>query len=236
MSFYKRNLPHWQPEGAEYFITFRLAGSLPKEAVAKIKNERNRLWRERKETTRSSGSLPEQQKPKNNESAGSDRLSDLRDEIQRKTFKKYEILLDKAEKGPIWLEKSAVADVVKEAIHYRDEKEYDLYAYTIMPNHVHLVFKLLRINGHGDTDNPVTEILKSLKWYTALKTNRILNRTGAFWQDESYDRVIRDARELENTIAYTLNNPVKAGLVKKWEDWAYSYCEPEFLPTFLNET
>lgn len=194
------------------------------------------MWRERKETTRSSGSLPEQHKVKNNNRAGSDKLSDLQEEIQRKTFKKYEILLDKAEKGPIWLGKSTVADIVKEAIHYRDEKEYDLYAYTIMPNHVHLVFILLRNNGHGETECTVTEILKSLKWYSALEANRILNRTGAFWQPESYDRVIRDAQELENTIAYTLNNPIKAGFVEKWQDWPYSYCKPEFLTTFSNET
>ena len=59
MSFYKRNLPHWQPSGAEYFITFRLAGSLPAEAVAKIKSEKAQRIHELKAATSSSGSLPE---------------------------------------------------------------------------------------------------------------------------------------------------------------------------------
>jgi len=231
-NYYKRNLPHWQPSSAEFFITFRLAGSLPAEVVARIRNEKDILLREAKE--RSSGSLPEQQVAEDKAIAGSDRLSDLRAEIWRKTFRKYERLLDTAEKDPMWLAEPAIARIVQDAIHYRDRREYDLYAYCIMPNHVHLIFKLIVQSGVPEKLNEfvVTDILKSLKWFTALKANQILQREGAFWQSESYDRVIRDTQELENCIAYTLENPVKAGLVNRWEDWAYSYCKPEFVNDF----
>jgi len=58
--------------------------------------------------------------------------------------------------------------------------------------------------------------------------NRELNRTGSFWHEESYDRLIRNADELNNTIQYTLNNPVNINLVKDWRDWLHSYCKPEF--------
>jgi REP element-mobilizing transposase RayT len=238
MSFYKRNLPHWQPEGAEYFITFRLAESLPAEAVATIKNERALRLLKLKNATSSSGSLPEKQGIHDMVRAGSDRLSDLQEQIERSTFLKYEALLDKADAGPVWLKQPEVADIVQEAIHHRDQKEYDLYAYCLMPNHVHLVFKLIEQNEISEETHEylVTDILKSLKWFTALKCNELLERNGIFWQSESYDRVIRDSQELENTIAYTLNNPVKAGFDENWEDWPYSYFKPEFLELYTNDT
>jgi REP element-mobilizing transposase RayT len=209
MTYYKRHLPHWQPEGAEFFITFRLAESLPEEAVKKLK------------------SYQEQLREQNDEN--------LRNEIIRKTFQKYEGLLDKAETGPTWLKEEKIARIVQEALHFYNNKDYDLYAYCIMPNHVHMVFKHLAKNGNTDKSKnsyPVTTILQSIKSYSALECNKILDRTGAFWQSESYDRVIRDQYELENKIRYTLNNPVKARLVQKWEEWPYSYCKHEFINSF----
>jgi REP element-mobilizing transposase RayT len=74
---------------------------------------------------------------------------------------------------------------VKGSLHHLDDEKYELYAYTIMPNHIHLVLSLRdNINLH--------EVLHSLKRHTARECNKILNRTGAFWQYESYDHVIRD--------------------------------------------
>lgn len=220
MSFYKRNLPHWQPEGAEYFITFRLAGSLPKGVIKGLRELRNQLLR----STEAISVIPvEKQKIW----------------IHQKIFQKYEAQLDRGEIGPMWLSERSVANLVQEALHHRDKTEYDLYAYCIMSNHVHLVFRLLEAtkiqsDNFPLSDYPITNLMKNLKSYTAVQSNKILNRKGQFWHRESYDRVIRDAKELENTINYTLNNPVKAGLVEKWEDWPYSYCKPEFLELFSN--
>ena len=69
----------------------------------------------------------------------------------------------------------------------------------------------------------MTDILRLIKGSTAREANKILNRRGAFWQHESYDRVVRDEKELNRIIWYTINNPVKAGLVKNAEDWKWSY-------------
>ena len=69
----------------------------------------------------------------------------------------------------------------------------------------------------------MTDILRLIKGATARKANKILNRTGSFWQHESYDRVVRNEKELNRIIWYTINNPVKAGLVKNAEDWKWSY-------------
>lgn len=205
MNFYQRNLPHWQPEHAEFFITFRLANSLPKEAISKIKRIKN----------------------SHHKNTDKELTGETSHKINQKIFQKYEELLEKGTTGPHWLEKPAIANLICKSIKFRNNKYYDLYAYCIMPNHVHLVFKLLKYNG--DIDYPVTKILQSLKRYTAKKANKLLNRKGQFWQHESFDRVIRDQKELESTILYVINNPVKAGLVENWRHWSYSYCKPAFL-------
>ncbi|MCP9291149.1 transposase [Gracilimonas sediminicola] len=219
MAFYRRNLPHWQPEGAEYFITFRLAGSLPKQAVSRLKQEQRLLINKVEDSSRSA-----------------DRLSALRERVHKTIFKKYDQLLDCNEIGPTWLLNDEVTEIVKEAIHHRDQEKYDLYAYCIMPNHVHLICKLPDSNHlkpSGKKDYPLTNILKSLKWFTALEANKVLKRTGsAFWQAESYDHVIRDSDELQRIIYYTLQNPVNAGLVDNWKSWHHSYCKKEFRELF----
>lgn len=211
MNFYQRKLPHWQPEGAQYFITFRLKGSLPRKVIEELRNLRKQL-RHRQE---------------------SDESFD-RQTIQRKIFVKFEVVLDAGNEGPTWLKNRKVAELVQEAIHYRDTKKYDLFAYCIMSNHVHLVFQHLSNTSSLEPTNnfPITEIMQELKRYTAYESNKILGREGAFWQSESFDRVIRDQNELGKTIRYTLNNPVKAGLVSHWQEWPYTYCKPEFIANF----
>ena len=75
------------------------------------------------------------------------------------------------------------------------------------------------------SDLPLNKIMQSLKRHTARRANCFLGREGAFWQDESYDRVIRNNDEYIRTVNYVLENPVKAGLVLKWEDWRWMYCK-----------
>lgn len=155
MDFYRRNLPHWQPPKAKYFITFRLAGSLPAKKVRKIKSLQKELTQQ----------------------------SELGDgksttQINRKIFQKYEQLLEQGTRNRYWLRQKNIATLVCEAIEYRNGKQYDLYAYCIMPNHVHIAFKLLQSEG---IERPVTKILQSLKQFTAKKANKILNRSGQFW-------------------------------------------------------
>ncbi len=69
--------------------------------------------------------------------------------------------------------------------------------------------------------------MMSMKRHTALEANKLLGRIGPFWQDESYDHVIRDAEDLARIIEYVLDNPVKAGLVDKRNDWEWSFSNYE---------
>lgn len=215
MEYYRRNLPHWQISGAEYFITIRLVNSLPKEVILDIQEKRR-----------------EHQRKKIKE--GSENR-DLKRRLERNLFKKYEQYLDRPTSGSKWFQNEKVANLAKESLHYRDGKDYSLYAYCIMSNHIHIVFRHLNIQ-YNELDKkhlaPITKILKSYKSYTALRANRLLERQGAFWQEESFDRIIRNQKELGNAIAYTLYNPVKVNLVSRWQEWPHSYCKKEFIESF----
>ena len=124
--------------------------------------------------------------------------------------------LDTTQTGPLWLKREEIARLVAEAIHHSAQqlRHYDLEAYVVMANHVHLLV-WLRV--------PVPKLLHSLKGYSAREANKILGRTGQpFWQKESYDHWVRGAEELERIRRYIEGNPVKAGLVSRAQDYPWS--------------
>jgi len=147
--------------------------------------------------------------------------------FQRRQFVEYEKLLHQAVCGPLWLRDPEVASIVSDAITFRDSQTYALDAYCVMPNHVHVVLAPLVTGGRDEDPASLASIMHSVKSYTANEANGVLNRRGSFWEHENFDRAIRDEEEWLRTIAYVLNNPVKAGLVENWQDWAHSYCRPE---------
>lgn len=142
---------------------------------------------------------------------------------QKKIFKKYDLLLDNPRNNILFLKQPEIMEICKSSIHFYDGKEYKLICYCIMPNHIHLVFKLL------NKERNVGEIVGSIKKYSARRANQILNSEGSFWQAESFDRLIRDDVELYFTIIYVLLNPVNAGLVENWRKWNGTYCQPNYL-------
>jgi len=224
-TYYRRNLPHYQPLGYTYFVTYRLYGSLPVKVIEKLKSDREKQLKE---------------------IAG---ISDksIRDEKYKKMqsayFGKFDKLLDTSDYGPTWFKEKEIEQIVKDAIHFYDKKKYDLICYTIMSNHVHQVFTPIvgRIsdstNQQGEAEVSrnrvsgyiVTKILQDLKRFTARECNKALNRSGSFWQHESYDHVVRDYDEFQRIVEYVLNNPVKVSLCEKWEDWKWSYCNFNYL-------
>lgn len=182
-------------------MTFRLSGSLPRSVVQ---------------------SIHEDLIPQNKE------LRKNPDWEHR--FTNYDRALEKAKEGSRWLSDRRIADMISCAIEYQDGRDYDLAAYCIMPNHVHMVFglgnhEMFEVAGQAKTLSvkTVSQIMCSLKRYTAREANKILGLSGPFWQDESYDHVVKSIDELERVISYVLENPVKAGLAKDWEDWKWSF-------------
>src|SRR5207245_4842921 len=93
-------------------------------------------------------------------------------------------------------------------------KQFHLHAYVVMANHVHILITPLV---------DVAKITHSLKRFTARKANDVLGLTGSpFWQDESYDHLVRDQPEFDRIVRYIENNPVKAGLVTDPRDFPWS--------------
>lgn len=138
------------------------------------------------------------------------RKADLTDAAFRRNVERY---LD-AGYGKCWLKEPQVASMVEESLIYLDEKSYRLISWVIMPNHVHVLFT-------PNTDSHLDEILHSFKSYTAHKANKLLGRTGQFWQHESFDRYIRNTRHFYSVIRYIEKNPVKARLCADATDWLF---------------
>lgn len=136
------------------------------------------------------------------------------EDIDRETMILIEKFLDSGY-GECFLRKSAVAKVVKESLEKYNGERYKLFAWVIMPNHIHLLLKPLN-------NWELEKILHSFKSFTATEANKILQRTGKFWTRESFDRYIRDYEHFEKTWLYVENNPVKAGLCQKAGDWEFS--------------
>jgi len=143
----------------------------------------------------------------------------------RRLFGKWDTALDESTTGIKYLANSKVAKLIVESLHFRDGKVYELIAYCIMPNHLHIVFT--PIEESKDKYFSLSKIMHSLKRHTAHEANLILGRSGTFWQHENYDHFARGNGELERMIKYVLYNPVKAKLVKEQADWKWSYCKYE---------
>jgi REP element-mobilizing transposase RayT len=134
---------------------------------------------------------------------------------------KIEAYLD-AGRGECWLRDPRVADQVAEAFRFFHGQRYDLGPWVVMPNHVHV---LVRPLGAHLLDG----IVRSWKGFTARAANQLLGRTGeAFWAREFYDHLVRDDAERARLGDYIHDNPVKAGLCARWEDWPWSSAHPRW--------
>jgi len=133
-----------------------------------------------------------------------------------KAFAALDRLLDEARTGPFYLRQAAIADMVVEVIQHNANVlgRYDLQAFVVMPNHVHLL-----VSPHV----PLPQLTKALKGFSAKRANQMLGLTGnPFWQEESYDHLVRDETERERVQCYIEQNPVRAGLVRQASDYRWS--------------
>ncbi len=178
-------LPHWEKEDGIYFVTYRLADSLPKDVLESIKLERE---------------------------AASKALENLSRELSVIEEKKLDALFsEKIEEyldngyGSCILKDREIAELTANSLKYFDGQRYDILAWCVMPNHVHAVLRPK--NRHK-----LEDIVHSWKSFTAHEINKVTDSEGEVWQREYYDHLIRDQEGLERIISYVLNNPVKANL------------------------
>jgi putative DNA methylase len=128
-------------------------------------------------------------------------------------YQRFENYLDEGH-GECYLRVERVAATVQESLLHFDSIRYKLISWVIMPNHAHFLIRPIN-------DWSLSEIMKRFKSYTSHEANKIIGRSGKFWQEDYFDRYIRNMEHFENTVAYIQNNPVKARLCKKASDWKY---------------
>ena len=173
----RRHLPHWEQDGCAYFVTFRLADSLPISQLV--------TWREELEVWHHHHPQP----------------------WDFKTFREYELRFrDGPEKwmdqghGECLLARPELRTLVANALRHFDKDRYILDSFVIMPNHVHVLVKPLSVHSLHD-------ILHSWKSFTAHQINKALDRTGNLWMEESHDRIARDWENLVDFRDYIASNP-----------------------------
>ncbi len=109
----------------------------------------------------------------------------------------------------------ANAGIVQASLLNDDGERYALAAWCIMPTHVHVLIE-------QRFDAALATIVQTWKSVAAHRINKQMDRRGAVWQREYFDRFMRDAEQFENTVRYIENNPVKAGLCERPADWPFS--------------
>ncbi|HVA18429.1 MAG TPA: transposase [Candidatus Dormibacteraeota bacterium] len=117
-----------------------------------------------------------------------------------------------------WLAQPGIAEIVISALKHFDGERYHLFAWCVMPNHVHAVFQPI-------AKNELADVVHSWKSYSSKKANRELRRSGEFWEREYFDHIVRSPAEFERIVRYVLANPAKAGL-REWP-WVGSSVEPK---------
>src|SRR5947209_15456858 len=123
-----------------------------------------------------------------------------------KAFACLDRLLDEQRAGPAYLRMPAIAEVVADAIGQGTASDYMLHAWVVMPNHVHLLIT---------PQVEVPALLRRRKGTSARESNKLLGQTARpFWQDESYDRLVRNANEFQTNRELYPPKPVRAGLAR----------------------
>ena len=178
----ENRLPHWQQPGAAYYLTFRLADSIPSHLLREWKMERD-AW------------LRHHPKPW---------VATVEQEFHRRFSGQIEQWLD-AGHGSCSLRDPRCAQIVGDALAFFEGARTTQLAWVIMPNHVHALFVLHEPWAIG-------EILHSWKGFTARQINILLQRTGTLWMRDYFDRLIRDRDHLINCVRYLRRNPIKARL------------------------
>ena len=178
----RRNLPHWEQDECTYFVTYRLADSLPGSKLAELRAEQENWKRLHPE--------PWTQKTKKDFHLFSNR--------------RIERWLDSGF-GSCLLKTPDTRKIVEGSLTFFHDKRYRLDCYVVMPNHVHVLVKPFR--GY-----PVSGILHAWKSFSAHRMNRLLETSGCIWMEEYFDHIVRSERQLDRFREYIFSNPKRAGL------------------------
>jgi REP-associated tyrosine transposase len=176
----ENRLPHWQQTGAVYFITFRLADSIPAELRRDWERDRQSWLRFHPQPW----------------------SAQIEGEYHKNFSGTVERWLD-AGHGSCLLRRRECAQIVGNALRHFDGNRYAQISWVVMPNHVHCLLV-------PREEWPLEKVLHSWKRFSARSINHLLNKTGSLWQTDYFDRLVRDSNHLANCVRYIRNNPKKA--------------------------
>jgi len=190
VTVYYRHLPHWRQEDATYFVTFRLADSLPQQKLQFIKRLRQ-AWERTHPAPRSEQEW---------------------EEHARDVIRYSEAWLDEGH-GACYFREQRWADDMRERLHHFDGQRYQLSCSVIMPNHCHLVIRPF-------VGYELEDLVGAMKSIVAKHINAATGHIGEVWQQECYDRIIRDEEHLYRVVQYVGRNPDYAALpLDQWNRW-----------------
>jgi len=203
---YQRNLPHWRQSVATYFVSFRLADSIPQECLELLKKLRAE-WATQNPPPHSRVAL---------------------DQLARILYERSEYWLDQR-MGSCILQDVRISRLVDDSLKHFHQTRYELRPRVIMSNHVHCIVRPL-----PTVDIELEDILGNLKAFSAKQINGILDQSGVIWQQESDDRIIRDPEHLWRCLQYIGHNPTKAGrsgescrlwVNPQWEEFGWVFAK-----------
>jgi putative transposase len=178
----ENRLPHWQQNGGVYFVTFRLTDSVPSHLLGQ--------WQEERE-----GWLRLNPEPWS---------AEIEIEYHRRFSGALEQWLDQGHGGCL-LRRPDCAKVVAETLRHFEGERVVMISFVVMPNHVHAVFV-------QNPEWPLEKLIRSWKGFAARQINKLLERSGSFWQRDYFDRLVRDEQHFANCVRYVRRNPEKAQL------------------------
>lgn len=209
---YKRKLPHFDHEGATFFVTFRLENSIPAPIARDLKRQRTAAIAALKNAD------------------VQDKQQQLYD-IEKTYFLRFEALLDHPTYGDRYLNEPEYAKVLIDILKEYDGRFYHLDAYCIMPNHVHLLLDTsVQLNEDGfppEDYQYLKDIMRRIKSKSAVFLNRLRHTRGQIWEEESYDRYIRNKQHRDYVENYIIQNPIKAHLGSVENPYPYVYVRKE---------
>lgn len=193
VTVYRRRLPHWRQQGATYFVTFRLPDALPQEKLQFLKRLRIEWERTHPEP----------------------RCEMDWEDYACKFTARIERWLDEGY-GDCHFRERRWVDNLSERLHHFQGERYFLSCWAILPNHCHAVIR--PCDGYS-----LEEVIGGVKGVSARQMNRTLGRVCALWEEESYDRIIRDEEHLWRVVQYIGRNPLRAGLAHEqhWRRWIH---------------
>ncbi len=208
MEYKSTFLPHIQPKYEIFFITFTLYNKTISEFYKSLKQEQDILL--------------DKLLIQKNEKAYI-KISNIR----KKYFAKFDDFINKLDSSKNYLSNKECANIVVKKLQQFDSSTYKLLAYCIMPNHVHILIdtniQKKYITKISDNYIHIGKIMQKIKGASAREINILLKKKGKFWLRDYYDHYVRNEKELTNIVNYIKLNPVKAGLVKNWKDWNYTF-------------